>query len=61
MQTIQKNEERIDDRRDNGKARRIKMPERRTLIVAGAIAGGSVAAGLVMFYYLRRRMAERTP
>jgi hypothetical protein len=59
MQTTQKDLEIRADMPEDGKARRIQMPERNTLIVAGAITGGAVAAGLVMFYYLRkRRMAH---
>jgi len=41
----------------NGK--RIQMPEPKTMIIAGAVAGGAVAAGLVMYYYLRKRRDQR--
>jgi hypothetical protein len=39
--------------------RRIQMPESRTLIIAAAVGAGAVAAGLVMYYYLRKRRDER--
>jgi hypothetical protein len=40
------------------RARSIEMPEPRTL-VAAVIAGGAIAAGLVLYYYLRKRRMER--
>jgi hypothetical protein len=33
----------------------LRMPERRTVIVAAAITGGVLVAGLVLQYYLRKR------
>jgi len=59
MQTTQKDLEFHDEMPENGKTSRLHMPERNTLIFAGAIAGGAVAAGLVMFYYLRKRNASQ--
>ena len=40
--------------------RRVRLPETRTLVVAAAITGGVFAAGLVTFYYLRKRRSEMT-
>ena len=41
--------------------KRIQMPEPRTLIVAAVVAGGAIAAGLVLYNYLcKRREAKKT-
>jgi hypothetical protein len=56
MQTARTDSELQAEMPEDGKERRrIHMPERRTLIVAGAPAGGAAAVGLVIFYYLRKR------
>lgn len=52
MQTTQDD---MEMRIGSERAARIEMPEPRTLIAAAAIAGGTIAAGLVLYYYLRKR------
>lgn len=52
MQTTQDG---MEMRTRSERAARIGMPVSRTLIAAAAIAGGTIAAGLVLYYYLRKR------
>lgn len=52
MQTTQDD---MEMRTRSERAERIEMTEPRTLIAAAAIAGGTIAAGLVLYYYLRKR------
>jgi len=56
MQTVQKDRETGTNKFD-GKIRRIgiQMPDRGTLIGAGIVTGGAIAASLAFTYYLRRR------
>lgn len=58
MQTTREDFEVRAEMPEHRKATGIHMPETRTLIIAAAIAGGAVASGLVMYYYLRKRRGE---
>ena len=60
MQTTREDFEVRADMPEHRKETGIHMPETRTLIIAAAIAGGAVATGLVMYYYLRKRRGEAT-
>jgi len=45
----------------NGQAKRISLPEPRTLLTAAAIAGGAIGTGIVVYYYMRaRRNTQRS-
>ena len=44
----------------DGEAKGIRLPQPRTMLVAAAITGGIVAAGIVAYYYMRARRNNMT-
>ncbi len=58
MQTTREDFDESAEMPEHRKTTGIHIPETRTLIIAAAIAGGAVATGLVMYYYLRKRRNE---
>ena len=44
----------------DGEAKGVRLPQPRTMLVAAAITGGIMAAGIVAYYYIRARRNNQT-